>query len=162
MFYSPKEMQCVVFCHCHLPAFINVVPILCLEQYYSNVLLKKSLTSSRKTESLKDNKVHVCVSMWRFLGSFSGYCFISDHTNIIFPSSKQTALKWCPPWHHEPLKSCQEQTTEKKRCMSCLRELRQWCATTLVINWNPYGPSHVSMRKMWVILVGSIEWPLAV
>lgn len=40
---SPKEMQCVAFCHHHLPAFITTVPILCLEQYYFNVLLKKPL-----------------------------------------------------------------------------------------------------------------------
>lgn len=98
---SPKEMQCAAFCHHCLPAFITAVPILCLEQYYFNVLLKKPLTSSRKIKSLKDNKVHVCMHMWSFFGSFSAYfsayCFISDHINILFPSSKQNTLKWYLP-----------------------------------------------------------------
>lgn len=90
-------MQCVAFRHHRLPAFITAVPILCLEQYYFNVLLKKPSTSSRKIKSLKDNKVHVCVHVWSFFGSFFAYCFISDHINIIFPSSKQNTLKWYLP-----------------------------------------------------------------
>lgn len=85
--------------------------------------VKKLFTFSRKIKSLNDNKVHVCMSMWRFLGSFCAYCFTSDHISIIFPSSKQSALKWCLPWQGEPLTSCQEQTIEIKGFMSCVREL---------------------------------------
>lgn len=101
--------------------------LLCLFFAWSNIFfsysVKKFLTSSRKIKRLNNNKVHVCMSMWRFLGSFCAYCFTSDHVNIIFPSSKQSALKWCLPWQGEPLTSCQEQTIEKKGCMSCVREL---------------------------------------
>lgn len=63
-------MQCVVFCHHHLPAFIIAVPILRLKQYYFNVLLKKSSTSSRKIESERQQSAcvreHVEIS-WQLL-----------------------------------------------------------------------------------------------
>jgi len=88
-------MQRTGFCHHQLPAFIISVPTPCLEQYHFNVLIKikkkkkAQLSSSRKIES--ERRQSTCVH--EHLGSSSAYFFILDHNNIIFPSSKQSALK---------------------------------------------------------------------
>lgn len=113
-----KKCSTLFFCHHQLPAFIISVPTPCLEQYDFNVLIKSKnklkkkkaqLPSSRKTES--ERQQSTCVH--EHLGRSSAYFFILDDINIIFPSSKQTALKWCLPCHHELLKSCHDWTIDK-------------------------------------------------
>lgn len=66
-----KKCSTLFFCHHQLPAFIISVPTPCLEQYDFNVLIKSKNKLKKKRhnchplgkQSLKDNKVHVCMSI---------------------------------------------------------------------------------------------------